>query len=135
MKAHELNLDDVFVQTSDPGNVWTVKRLHTIRRGGKTCDGNLTQMGKTDVELLEGSFSENLESSGSPICICINPNVNVELIKEGNTMMVMRFGKHKGAQLRDVPSDYLIWCYENATNMLDRQQLKYIKQACINTQA
>ncbi len=131
MKAYQLKLDDVFIQSSAPENIWKVKRLHTIRHGGKTREGNLAQMGKTEIELLEGPFSEKLENWGNPNVSCINPSVNVELIKKGNAMTAMRFGKHKGKQLQDVPSDYLIWCYENATKMLDRQQVEYIEQNCI----
>ena len=31
--------------------------------------------------------------------------------------MTMPFGKHKGEQLADIPTDYLEWVLENCTNM------------------
>ncbi len=39
---------------------------------------------------------------------------------------IMPFGKHKGKRLVDVPADYLLWCYENLTN-LSKDLKEYIE--------
>jgi|TARA_R100000479_G_scaffold153818_1_gene89770 hypothetical protein len=124
MKAYQLELGDVFIQLSTPENTWKVSGIYRVRNGGQRKFGISTQMGKTEIQVVEGPAAEARPS----LQYVINPNVNVKIIEKGNMMTAMRFGKHKGKQLQDVPSDYLVWCYENAIKMLDRQQIAYIKQ-------
>lgn len=31
--------------------------------------------------------------------------------------MIMKFGKHKGKNVEEVPADYLIWAYETCENL------------------
>lgn len=48
--------------------------------------------------------------------------------------MILKFGKHKGKDIQDVPTDYLFWLLEN-TDPEDRkygEKNKLLRQACEN---
>ena len=54
--------------------------------------------------------------------------------------MILKFGKHKGKDLKDVPTDYLLWLIENSdiSDPLYGEKNKLLVQAChvaLNAQA
>lgn len=130
MKAYELNLGDTFRQTSAPENLWKVTGLGTVKNGGHHWTGEVRRMGKTHQALVGGPLHEEFAATGRNMenFCAIHPNTNVELVEPGKDITPMRFGKHKGKPISEVPVDYLRWASENCWPNFDRQQLEFIRR-------